>query len=124
MNGVGLNGGSCADETGPDAATTQRSAKLAPGGAKRVMATTQNRSVLGWQVLILIAIVAGMQLLNVTAGNLVMPSPVDVVRQSITMWSDGTMLYALGQSFTVLGLGFVLATVTGIAAGILLGGFP
>ncbi|MGZ9810140.1 ABC transporter permease [Pseudoroseicyclus sp. H15] len=81
-------------------------------------------SLVGWQVLILVSIVAGMQLLNMTSGNLVMPSPVDVVRQSIIMWSDGTMLRALGQSLTVLGLGFILAASTGIGIGILFGGFP
>lgn len=109
-----------------------RSDSIGPGGVgprRRAAgagpaAGVRRRAVLGWQVLILIALVAGMQLLNATSGNLVMPSPVDVARQSIIMWGDGTMPVALGQSLTVLALGFALSTVTGIAAGILLGGFP
>ncbi|NDV00080.1 ABC transporter permease [Pseudoroseicyclus tamaricis] len=92
--------------------------------ARRKPRASGRRATLGWQVAILVAIIAGMQLLNITSGNLVMPSPVDVVRESIIMWSDGTMLRALGQSLTVLGLGFILAASTGIGIGILFGGFP
>jgi NitT/TauT family transport system permease protein len=65
-----------------------------------------------------------MQVLNTLAGNLVMPSPISVLRQEIEMWTDGTMIRALRQSLVVLGTGFALASVTGIFAGILLGGIP
>lgn len=77
-----------------------------------------------WQVVILLALIAGMKVLNTTSGNLVMPSPEAVFRQSVEMWSDGTIPRALGESLTVLGLGFVLASTSGILIGILLGGFP
>jgi NitT/TauT family transport system permease protein len=53
-----------------------------------------------------------------------MPSPLAVARQSVIMWSDGTMLLGLGQSLLVLVLGFALAAVTGILGGVILGGFP
>jgi len=79
--------------------------------------------VLALQIAIVILLLAGMHALNATAGNLVMPRPSDVLDKSIKMWTDGTMLKALGESLTVLGLGFLLSAITGILAGIVLGGF-
>jgi len=79
--------------------------------------------VVGAQVAVVVLLLAGMYALNATAGNLVMPRPTDVLNRSIQMWSDGTMLKALGESLTVLGLGFLLSASTGILFGILLGGF-
>jgi len=79
---------------------------------------------IGWQAAIVLALVLGMKILNTTSGNLVMPSPESVFRQSVEMWSDGTIPRALAESLMVLGLGFLLASTTGILAGILLGGFP
>ena len=76
------------------------------------------------QIAIVIALIAGMAALNATSGNLVMPAPGAVLRQSVAMWADGSIPVALGQTLTVLGLGFLLAASTGIIAGILLGGFP
>lgn len=76
------------------------------------------------QVAIVLLMIAGMQALNTTSGNLVMPAPGAVLRQSVIMWADGTMLHGLVQTLGVLVLGFVLAASTGIFLGILLGGFP
>ena len=78
---------------------------------------------LGAQILIALAILVGAYALNATAGKLVMPRPDDVVAQSIKLWSDGTMLRALGESLTVLVLGYLVSIVTGVALGVLLGGF-
>lgn len=78
--------------------------------------------VLGAQIAIALLLLAGMYALNATAGKLTMPRPDAVLEQSIRMWSDGTMMRALGESLTVLGLGFLLSATTGIALGILLGG--
>jgi NitT/TauT family transport system permease protein len=98
------------------AGTTTRSAD-----AKKTRARHVTRF---WQLCILLALIAGMKLLNATSGNLVMPSPEAVFWQSVEMWSDGTIPLALLESFSVLGLGFLLAATTGILIGILLGGFP
>lgn len=73
---------------------------------------------------IALSLVVGMEILNVVAGKLVMPSPVDVVRQGWIMTLDGSIPRALGQSLTVLGLGYALAAVTGIGIGVILGGLP
>jgi NitT/TauT family transport system permease protein len=53
-----------------------------------------------------------------------MPSPLSVLRQSVEMWTDGTMLWALWESLAVLGAGFGLAATSGVVMGILLGGYP
>lgn len=79
--------------------------------------------VLALQIGVAILIVVGMFVLNATSGNLVMPRPDAVLAQSIRMWSDGSLLKALGQSLTVLILGYLLAVVSGVGIGILLGGF-
>lgn len=81
-------------------------------------------AVVGLQLFIVLALIAGMYALNSAAGNLVMPSPADVLDESIKLWSDGTMLKALGETLTVVGLGFALSASTGILGGIVLGGFP
>lgn len=75
------------------------------------------------RVALIILLLAGMQLLNATSGNLTMPKPADVLDESWKMWIDGTMLRGLRESLVVLSLGFALAAVTGIVGGILLGGF-
>jgi ABC-type nitrate/sulfonate/bicarbonate transport system permease component len=80
-------------------------------------------AVFGAQVLIALALLASMYALNAVGGNLLMPSPTDVFDESVTMWSDGTMLAGLGQSLTVIVLGFLLSASTGIVLGVLLGGF-
>lgn len=80
--------------------------------------------VLGAQILIGLAILAGMYLLNAVSGKLIMPRPDDVLAQSIRLWSDGTMLRALGESLTVLVLGYLISAVSGILIGAALGGFP
>ncbi len=79
--------------------------------------------VVGAQVLIVLLLIAGMYALNAVAGKLTMPRPDAVLDQSIKMWADGTMLKGLGESLTVVGLGFLLSAASGIAIGILLGGF-
>ena len=80
--------------------------------------------VLVWQGLIVLGLVLGMQVLNATSGNLVMPAPGAVLRQGWIMVADGTLPVALGQSLAVLCAGFVLAAVTGVLGGVALGGFP
>ena len=56
-------------------------------------------------------------------SNLTMPKPSSVATESWKMWADGSMLNGLGETLTVLGLGFLLAASTGIVGGIFLGGF-
>ena len=107
------------------AATVENAAVV----SNRAAATAQRRRsgernlVVLWRIAILIGLVAGMFLLNAQFGNLTMPNPLDVLDESRKMWTDGTMVRALGESLTVLSLGFLLAASTGIVGGIFLGGF-
>lgn len=96
-------------------------AELEARGRKR--RRRERTAVLGVQILIGLGLLAGMYLLNAISGKLFMPRPDEVLAQSIKLWSDGTMLKALGESLTVLVFGFILSTVTGILGGALLGGF-
>lgn len=98
----------------------------ANSGVERARARQRSEGglVLLAQVLIVLLLIAGMYALNAVAGKLTMPRPDAVLQQSIKMWTDGTMLKALLESLTVLGLGFLLSVVTGIGIGALLGGFP
>lgn len=91
--------------------------------AARIRRRDDGGLVLLAQVLIVLLLIGGMYALNAAAGKLTMPRPDAVLQQSIKMWADGTMLKALLESLTVLGLGFLLSVVTGIGIGALLGGF-
>ncbi|MBK8085259.1 MAG: ABC transporter permease [Devosia sp.] len=113
------------DQRAPRAAP-QDSASPAPPTGRQVAAARRQREggyIVGVQVLLVLVLVAGMYALNAVAGKLTMPRPDAVLDQSIRMWSDGTMLKGLGESLTVVGLGFLLSATSGIAIGILLGGF-
>jgi NitT/TauT family transport system permease protein len=83
----------------------------------------ERSAVVSLQIFIILLLLLAMYALNATAGKLTMPRPDDVLGQSIKMWSDGSMLRALGETLTVLSLGFLLSATTGIALGVLLGGF-
>ncbi len=86
--------------------------------------TRQRRRIWVVQGLIALSVILGMQILNALAGNLVMPTPLSVLRQGVDMWGDGTMGRALWESLAILGAGFGLAATSGVFAGILLGGIP
>ena len=89
--------------------TLQASALLA-----RRRRNAESGAVFGAQIVIGFVLLAGMYGLNAVGGNLVMPNPNDIVGESIKMWSDGTMIAGLGQSLTVISLGFLLSATTGI----------
>lgn len=106
-----------------DNAATQAAGALSPIEIAQARRRREGTVVFVAQVLIVLAVVAGMYALNAAAGKLTMPRPDAVLQQFIRMWSDGTMLKALLESLTVLGLGFALSVITGIGIGALLGVF-
>jgi NitT/TauT family transport system permease protein len=111
------------DRPPEDAKSGQGATRLETKGSDSMRRQRESSLVLLAQVLIVVLVIAGMYALNAVAGKLTMPRPEAVLQQSIRMWSDGSMLKALLESLTVLGLGFLLSAVTGIAVGIVLGGF-
>lgn len=102
--------------------TPEGRAALAPDAGLRRQ-RRELRLIRSAQFLLVVLVIAGMYALNAAAGKLVMPRPDDIVAQSFRLWGDGTMLRGLGQSLSVLCIGYLLAAVTGIAGGVLLGGF-
>lgn len=115
----------------PPPARADKAAEAAPGLVSVAELEARGRRrrrredglVLGAQILIALLLIAGMYALNATSGKLIMPRPDDVLAQSIRLWGDGTMIRALGESLTVLSIGFVISAVTGILGGTVLGGF-
>lgn len=107
-------------ETPGNTARSQPGPADAPRRARPVL----TRRVWLAQGLVGLALILGMQILNAVAGNLVMPSPLAVLRQWVEMWADGTMLWALWESLAILLAGFGLAATSGVVIGVLLGGFP
>jgi ABC-type nitrate/sulfonate/bicarbonate transport system permease component len=103
---------------GSESAATARGAARARQRRRREFAL-----VTIMRVGVVLALLVGMHLLNLRAGNLTMPKPSDVFDESWQMWTDGTMLRGLRESLTVLLLGYLVAAVTGIVGGIVLGGF-
>jgi len=71
-----------------------------------------------------IAVLGAMTWLNHREGDLVMPQPLDVARALRRMIADGTMWDSLLESLKVFAAGYGLAALSGIALGVLLGGFP
>lgn len=112
------------ESRGADDRTEAAAASLVVSLTSHQNRARQRRRIWAVQGLIALALILGMQVLNAVAGNLVMPSPLSVLRQEIEMWADGTLLWALWQSLSVLGAGFGLAATSGVFVGILLGGFP
>lgn len=104
-----------------DAADIAEGARAAARARRRRRRELTIVSVL--RVALVILLIAGMYWLNANWGNLTMPHPRDVLDEFWRMWTDGTMVRALLQTLNVLSLGFLLAAVTGVAAGIILGGF-
>lgn len=111
-----------ADESAAAAAGETARAATAALAARRRRGRERNVVRL-WRVAVVALFVVVMFVLNAGFGNLTMPKPTDVARQSWNMWADGSMLGGLGETLSVLVLGYLLAAATGIAGGIVLGGF-
>ena len=103
-------------------AAERASGARAAARARKRRSGERNRVIL-LRIAFVILLVTGMHLLNARSGNLTMPKPADVLGESWELWTDGTMLRGLRESLTVLSLGFLLAAVTGVLGGIVLGGF-
>ncbi len=108
---------------GRDPAAGGAATQTAVGSRARKRRARERTFVSLMRVAVVILLIAAMYILNATSGNLTMPSPSDVFDESRKMWTDGTMLRGLGQTLTVLSLGFLLAATTGILGGIMIGGF-
>lgn len=97
--------------------------EAAAAGRKR-RRTRDRRQVLIGQVVVFGLCVAVMEVLYLIFGQLVMPSPSQVVSAFIQIAGNGQLATALQQTMVVFAIGFVLSAITGVAIGIVLGGMP
>jgi len=68
-----------------------------------------------------LAILVAWELYGRSSNPLLFTYPTAVARAAVDMVADGSLIRALGQSLSVLALGFVIGTVIGIALGLLAG---
>jgi NitT/TauT family transport system permease protein len=87
---------------------------------------TQKRrlSVVAWRLIALAIFLVAWQLVSIPAGKLLLPSPLDIVPALIDELRTGALEAATLSSLSVFAAGYVLAIVSGVALGVLMGGIP
>lgn len=81
-------------------------------------------SVLQWRLIALVAFLLTWHLASIPAGRLLLPSPIDIVPAFVEELRSGQLLTATLASLSVFAAGYVLAIVTGVALGLVMGGLP
>src|SRR5438552_1011713 len=81
-------------------------------------------NVVGWRVIALAAFLVVWHLASIPAGKLLLPSPLDIVPAFIDEVRSGQLVTATLSSLQVFAVGYLLAIVTGVAFGVLMGGMP
>jgi ABC-type nitrate/sulfonate/bicarbonate transport system permease component len=81
-------------------------------------------SVVGWRVIALAAFLLLWHLASIPAGKLLLPSPLDIVPALFDELRSGQLLTATVSSLQVFAAGYVLAILSGVALGVLMGGMP
>ena len=76
----------------------------------------------GWRLIVLVLFLVGWHLASIPAGRLLLPSPIDVVPAFLDLVRSGRLPLALGESLLVFGSGYLLAVLTAIPIGVLMGG--
>jgi ABC-type nitrate/sulfonate/bicarbonate transport system permease component len=80
--------------------------------------------VTGWRLIALALVLIIWQLVSIPAGNLLLPSPLEVGPAFLSLLVSGQLLTATASSVMVFAAGFLLAIVTAVPLGILMGGLP
>jgi NitT/TauT family transport system permease protein len=81
-------------------------------------------NVVGWRVIALAIFLMAWHLASIPAGKLLPPSPIDIVPALADEIRSGQLLAATFSSLQVFLAGYLLAVVSGVALGILMGGMP
>ncbi len=81
-------------------------------------------SVVGWRVIALAVFLVVWHLASIPAGKLLLPSPLDIVPAFVDEVRSGQLVTATLSSLQVFAIGYLLAIVTGVAFGVLMGGMP
>jgi ABC-type nitrate/sulfonate/bicarbonate transport system permease component len=85
---------------------------------------TRRVSVNVWRLVALVVFVAAWHLASIPAGPLLLPSPLEVAPAFWRLLLSGQLWTATASSLLVFGSGYLLAVVTAIPAGVLMGGIP
>src|SRR5713101_3881805 len=81
-------------------------------------------SIVGWRVIALVIFLGAWHLASIPAGKLLLPSPLDIVPAFVDEIRSGQLLTATFISLQVFAAGYLLAIVSGVALGVLMGGMP
>ncbi|HTD80313.1 MAG TPA: hypothetical protein VK898_21940, partial [Chloroflexota bacterium] len=108
----------------PAVEPVERAALPGVGAAPRRFAFVGRISVVGWRLIALAAFLALWHLASIPAGKLLLPSPLDIVPAFVDELRSGQLLSATASSLQVFAVGYLLAIVTGVAFGVLMGGMP
>jgi len=81
-------------------------------------------NVVGWRFIALAAFLVVWHVASIPAGKLLLPSPLDIVPAFIDEVRSGQLVTATLSSLQVFAVGYLLAIVTGVAFGVLMGGMP
>lgn len=81
-------------------------------------------SIAGWRLIALAAFLGVWHLASIPAGKLLLPSPIDLVPAFMDELRTGQLQAATLSSLQVFAAGYVLAIITGVALGVLMGGMP
>lgn len=81
-------------------------------------------SVTQWRIVALVVFLLLWHLASIPAGKLLLPSPIDLVPALFDELRSGQLLSATAASLGVFATGYVIAVLTGVALGVLMGGVP
>lgn len=81
-------------------------------------------SVTQWRIVALLVFLLLWHLASIPAGKLLLPSPIDLVPALFDELRSGQLLSATAASLGVFATGYVIAVLTGVALGVLMGGVP
>jgi NitT/TauT family transport system permease protein len=81
-------------------------------------------NVAGWRLIALAVFLLAWHLASIPAGKLLLPSPIDIVPALVDEIRSGQLLTAAFSTLQVFLAGYLLAVLSGVALGVLMGGMP
>jgi len=81
-------------------------------------------SVTGWRLIALGVFLLIWHIASIPAGRLLLPSPIDLVPAFVDELRSGQLLTATLSSLEVFTVGYLLAIVSGVTLGVVMGGVP
>src|SRR4051794_14935146 len=104
--------------------TAETAVPLATPRVRRRPGLLGRISVTGWRIIALIVFLGLWHLASIPAGKLLLPSPLDIAPAFVDELRSGQLLSATVASMQVFLAGYLLAVITGVLLGVLMGGMP